>query len=53
MIPENTVPGTKVLHQKFGILTVISISGNAVDVQFGECGSILSTYRKFLTLKEE
>jgi len=53
MIPENTPIGSKVFHLKFGMLKVLSINGNAVDVQFGENGSILSTWRKFLTLIEE
>ena len=53
MIPENTPRGTKVLHHKLGILTVVDIDGDRVECIFGEHGSTMLTYRKFLNLIEE
>jgi len=53
MIPESTIPGTKVWHHKFGKIIVRNISGDAVEAQFSEYGSTILTFRKFLTLIEE
>ena len=53
MIPENTPPNTKVIHHKFGIVTILNISGECVEARFGEQGSTLMTYRKFLTPTEK
>jgi len=50
MIPENTNPGTKVLHYKLGTLIILNIEGECVEARFGEHGSTIMTYTKFLTL---